>query len=493
MNRLLLFLAGPIFLGASVFAGCTDISDDGARELILGRSELTLNANTTGLFLIKQGNRPYSVECADENIASAYISSERTNAVYVKAIRSGQTSVTVSDGKGKTASVALTVLSNPIELTLDTDTDGFEIITGKTRVVEIMTGNGGYAVTSSVPGTVSATLNPSNDEQIFFKGLQEGSAMVSITDMEGESIEFTIEVKNVASIKLPDYELTVAAGASKQIPIQYGNGGYTVSSSSESIAEAEIVASNVRITGVAEGSTTVTVSDAAGQTAEIAVSVYIAPWAARLHTTYFQVPNFEEDEKYSALETVSFEAFVCIDQAGMLNSIMGLEGTFLLRQNGGKYNLYTLDGELKSETSVKYGEWAYVAATFDGIGKTARLYVNGVLEDELDLRSSTVDLGRTAGVQKPELEHFMVGMACESSRYLYGSIGEIRVWDKVLTEEEILQNNKSISVDPAAEHLIAYWKLNENTDLMEVPDYSGNGNIGIPSEVINQWSPLAYP
>lgn len=490
MKKLLRYFIVSVLSGTSIISGCAGIPDDGARDLILGRSELTLSSNTTGLFLIKQGNSPYSVESLDKTVATAYISSEKTNAVYVKAIKSGKTSVVVTDNKGKTAEVGLTVMSNPIDLTLDTDIENFEIITGKTRVVIIMTGNGDYSVTSSDPETVSVILN---SDQIFIKGEKEGSAVVKIEDMEGEIIEFPVEVRDVVDINVSETEMTVAANASKQISILYGNGDYSVTSASESVAVAEISASKIKITGVSEGNTTITVSDSKGQTEDIAVSVYVAPYAAKLYTTYFQVPGFEENEEYSELSNVTFEAFVCMDQAGTLNSIMGLEGTFLLRQNTGRYNLYTLDGEITSKTNVKYGEWAYVAATFDGINRMAKLYINGQLEGDLDLRSSSLDLGRTAGVQRPELEHFMVGMACESSRYLYGSIGEIRVWDKTLTEDEIARNNKTISVDAASEHLIAYWKLNENTDLMEVPDYSGNNNVGIPSEVIDQWSPLAYP
>jgi hypothetical protein len=182
-----------------------------------------------------------------------------------------------------------------------------------------------------------------------------------------------------------------------------------------------------------------------------------------------------------------------MDQAGFLNTIMGLEGTFLLRQNGGKINLYTLDGELVSTTYIKYGEWYYVAATFDGQNRKCALYVNGVKEAELNLRSASLDLGRTAGVQKPELEHFMVGMACESSRCLYGSIGEARVWKRTLSELEIIQHCKTISVPTNSVGLIAYWKLNEHSDLLEIPDYSGNGNVGVPSSKITQWSPLAFP
>lgn len=481
-------MLSSIFLLGSCEKGPSD--DAGPRELILQRYELDLPSNVTGLFRIKEGNGDYKAVSSDESIATAFTSSSNPANVYVRTVKSGEAVITVTDAKGKSANLALTVVSNPVKLTLDQDVDDYQIITGKTRVVIIMTGNGTYSVESSNPDIVKATLH---DDQISLKGLDEGESVITVSDVEGQSVEFTASVRNVVDLKLEETEKTIAVSGSRRINIIYGNGKYTVSSEDESIATAKVTNTRITISGVAEGKTGIVVKDQSGSEAKIAVEVYTAPWAAKLYTTYFQVPSFDAPSPYSALTNCTFECFVCIEESGFLNSVMGLEGTFLIRQNGGKFNLYSLDGELSSKTLIDYGEWYYIAATFDGVNKVTKLYVNGVEEASLDLRSSTLDLGRTAGTQGAEYDHFMVGMACEPRRFLYGSIGEVRIWDRTLTEYEIAANCLSISVDPASDGLIAYWKLNEHEDLLEIPDHSGNGNVGLPNGAVKQWSPLAFP
>ncbi len=485
-------LLSAVLSAGLFFVSCEKSPSDnaGPRELILQRYELSLPSNVTGTFRIKEGNGDYKAVSSDESIATAFTSSSNPANVYVRTVKSGKAVITVTDSKGKSASLDLTVVSNPVKLTLDQNVEDYQIITGKTRVVIIMTGNGTYSVESSNPDIVKATLH---DDQISLKGLETGESVITVSDVEGQSLEFTVSVRDVVDLKLEETKKTIAVSGSRRINIIYGNGKYSVSSADESIATAKVTNTRITISGLAEGKTYIIVSDQSGSEAKIAVEVYNAPWAAKLYTTYFQVPSFDTPSPYSELTNCTFECFVCIEESGFLNSVMGLEGTFLIRQNGGKFNLYSLDGELSSKTLIDYGEWYYIAATFDGVNKVTKLYVNGVEEASLDLRSSTLDLGRTAGTQGSEYDHFLVGMACEPRRFLYGSIGEVRVWNRTLSGYEIAANCLSISVDPASEGLVAYWKLNEHEDLLEIPDHSGNGNVGIPNTAVKQWSPLAFP
>ncbi len=480
-----------ILLVLAPFQGCRNAAEQPARALVLGRSQLTLPAHATGIFLVAQGNGGYSVSSSDEMVATAYINHSEPSVINVRALRSGESTITVTDNAGMMASVALTVLANPIPMVLDQDVSDFEIITGKSRVVIVMRGTDPFMASSDNPDVATAVMH---GDQCQIKGLHPGKTKITISDAENQQAVFDVTVADVVRICLEQDHVVTAAGASKYFSILYGNGGYTVTSSDETIVTAELKGtSRLSVTGVAKGSAVITVTDAAGQSADIPVEVYQAPWAAHLGNIFFSVPSLEENQSYKALDNVSFEAFFCMEEASFLNTVMGLEGTFLIRQNGGRINLYTLDGELSSQTPLKYGQWYYVAATFDGPGKKAALFVNGEQEAELDLRSSTLDLGRVAGAQKSEYEHFMVGMACEDRRALFGSIAQVRVWNRTLSADDIAVNNKMISVAEDSEGLIAYWKLDENRNLLEIPDYSGNGNVGIPSSEITQWSPLSYP
>lgn len=67
--------------------------------------------------------------------------------------------------------------------------------------------------------------------------------------------------------------VTVKQTESAIVRITAGNGGYKVESADKNIAIAAIEQNNVKITAIAEGKTTLTVSDAKGQKATIAVTV----------------------------------------------------------------------------------------------------------------------------------------------------------------------------------------------------------------------------
>ena len=67
--------------------------------------------------------------------------------------------------------------------------------------------------------------------------------------------------------------VTVKLTESAIVHITAGNGGYKVESADKNIATAAIEQNNVKITAIAEGQTTLTVSDAKGQKAAIAVTV----------------------------------------------------------------------------------------------------------------------------------------------------------------------------------------------------------------------------
>lgn len=67
--------------------------------------------------------------------------------------------------------------------------------------------------------------------------------------------------------------VTVKQTESAIVRITAGNGGYKVESADKNIATAAIEQNNVKITAIAEGQTTLTVSDAKGQKAAIAVTI----------------------------------------------------------------------------------------------------------------------------------------------------------------------------------------------------------------------------
>ena len=57
---------------------------------------------------------------------------------------------------------------------------------------------------------------------------------------------------------------------------------------------------------------------------------------------------------------------------------------------------------------------------------------------------------------------FWIGYSYDDKRSFDGMMGEIRVWNKVLTAEEINAKDHFYKIDPASEGLVSYWKFNDN-------------------------------
>ena len=61
-----------------------------------------------------------------------------------------------------------------------------------------------------------------------------------------------------------------------------------------------------------------------------------------------------------------------------------------------------------------------------------------------------------------------------------GYMSEARIWNRILTKEEINAENHFYHVDPASEGLVGYWKLNGHQEgdkySYTVKDYSTSGN-----------------
>ena len=196
-------------------------------------------------------------------------------------------------------------------------------------------------------------------------------------------------------------------------------------------------------------------------------------------------PNWtSETEAVKDMERFSFEALVYGNSFKKeISTIMGIEDVFLLRvgdadipmnqvqvafctkDEGSTYRGYVTSSSLKLQPY----RWYHIAVTFDK-GDIC-VYLDG----------------------KPRC--FWIGYSYDDKRSFDGMMGEIRVWNKVLTAEEINAKDHFYKIDPASEGLVSYWKFNDNnTKDKVVKDYSGNGfhletknnanwqNVSVPAE-----------
>lgn len=72
-----------------------------------------------------------------------------------------------------------------------------------------------------------------------------------------------------------------------------------------------------------------------------------------------------------------------------------------------------------------------------------------------------------------------------------GDICECRVWNRVLTADEIKVKDHYYVVAPDSEGLVAYWKFDEGSGKI-IADHTGNGNTMVANSDIT-WTMVSLP
>ena len=180
---------------------------------------------------------------------------------------------------------------------------------------------------------------------------------------------------------------------------------------------------------------------------------------------------------------------------GATSTIMGIEDVFLIRM--GTPNI----AENQIEVSWKNGsftnknmllnanEWAHIAVTF-GEG-TVKVFING--EEKGSSTSSVpskVNFGVAHASDKYDPNSFWIGYSFMKSKSFNGMMSEVRIWNRVLTTDELGNEARRYVVEPQSDGLVAYWKFNEG-DGTVIKDYTSYGN-DLTAANIN-WAPVSLP
>lgn len=291
------FLTLGLALIALLFTACKKDDNNGGEQaplrLTLEKSAVTVKQTESAIVRITAGNGGYKVESADKNIATAAI---EQNNVKITAIAEGQTTLTVSDAKGQKAAIAVTVESNidPSER-LSVEKQTLTLVNGEEEVNRILNaehnGNMNLSFTISPAGSVSITVetrivngNP-DGKNLRVKALKVGTAQIAIKDnTNNQTTSFKVTV-TAAELTIAKTAAEVETEATVEIRINTGNPSYTITSSADNIATAEVkektekVAGKndthhyVIIKGVAAGTATITLKDSQNKTVAIIVTV----------------------------------------------------------------------------------------------------------------------------------------------------------------------------------------------------------------------------
>lgn len=137
------------------------------------------------------------------------------------------------------------------------------------------------------------------------------------------------------------------------------------------------------------------------------------------------------------------------------HSIIGIERRFLIRHSAGGfydrgkwevvYVKNALSGnepeEVKVSGSMLNGDkWNHIAVTIDKESNKITLYHDGSIVNQAELDSDMKEIDFTEKFKIGyHMQEFSVGYSFDDSRDFYGLVSEIRIWNRALTEEEIMK------------------------------------------------------
>ena len=158
---------------------------------------------------------------------------------------------------------SLTVDAETLTINLDETTEGSFNITG---------GNSGYKVSSSNAAVATAVIS---GNEVIVTGLKYGTATLTVIDWTKNSANVKVVVAQEQELAVKTSSTTMFFEEHKTLEIYTGNGGYSITSSNESVATAKISEDGkIEITSsIVPGTAILTVKDSHNKTAEIAVKV----------------------------------------------------------------------------------------------------------------------------------------------------------------------------------------------------------------------------
>ncbi|MBT3175695.1 MAG: hypothetical protein HOG03_05150 [Desulfobacula sp.] len=170
---------------------------------------------------------------------------------------------------------------------IDTNCDGMIDVTGIVVFPSSVTPSAGGATTITVgngetpytivSGDISiATVSDStlpDDGTFIITGVANGSTTVTITDYGGNSATVDVLVTDTLPVTVNPVQASILVSETTNIAISGGVGGFTASSNDNTVTSVSLSGNTAIITGVADGMSTITISDNNGESVNVDVTV----------------------------------------------------------------------------------------------------------------------------------------------------------------------------------------------------------------------------
>lgn len=156
-------------------------------DLVLNTPSMKIVVGNTASTTVYTGNGGYQVNVGDERIAEATITEDGEITVTAKA--PGETVVTVTDEKNKTATLPVKVIKPLVVDKMETIS---VLYTNEPVEITILEGNGGYTLETSILSSYMDKVLEGDKVILTGKKAYKANKTVTIKDAEGQSVDITV-------------------------------------------------------------------------------------------------------------------------------------------------------------------------------------------------------------------------------------------------------------------------------------------------------------
>lgn len=168
----------------------------------------------------------------------------------------------------------------------------------------------------------------------------------------------------------------------------------------------------------------------------------------------------------------------------MISTFMGVEGKVLLRfgDSGVEPNQLQFaapDGNVTDPAwTIPTNTWSAVALTFDSATGEVKFFLNGIQRGSTQVSNyrGTVEWNTASGDITDGPRGFYIGYSYDGNRWFDGMMSEVRIWNRILTTDEMRAPYHAYIVEPDSPGLAAYWKFDNGAGDL-ITDYANGYNL----------------